>query len=152
MNGRLGRVLAAVAVDAGLLRRRREYRLLVAGQAVSDLGSMITLVAIPVQTFRITGSSVAVGLLRGGLVGVGRGAVAALGLRRAARARANCGWVGRLGAVAAGERQRARTPSLVDLLSQIPRKSTTDARSPSRGGRSRWLNAAVLDPHNGRRA
>jgi len=63
MNGRLGRVLAAVAVDAGLLRRRREYRLLVAGQAVSDLGSMITLVAIPVQTFRITGSSVAVGLL-----------------------------------------------------------------------------------------
>ena len=63
MKGRLGRVLAAVAVDAGLLRRRREYRLLVAGQAVSDLGSMITLVAVPVQTFQITGSSVAVGLL-----------------------------------------------------------------------------------------
>jgi len=63
MRRRFGRVLAAVAVDAGLLRRRREYRLLVAGQAVSDLGSMITLVAIPVQTFQITGSSVAVGLL-----------------------------------------------------------------------------------------
>jgi MFS family permease len=63
MSGRLGRVLAAVAVDAGLLRRRREYRLLVAGQSISDLGSMITLVAIPVQTFQITGSSVAVGLL-----------------------------------------------------------------------------------------
>ena len=63
MRGRLGRVLAAVAVDAGLLRRRREYRLLVAGQAVSDLGSMITLVAIPVQTYQITGSSVVVGLL-----------------------------------------------------------------------------------------
>jgi MFS family permease len=63
MTGRLGRVLAAVAVDAGLLRRRREYRLLVAGQAVSDLGSMITLVAIPVQTYQITGSSVVVGLL-----------------------------------------------------------------------------------------
>jgi MFS family permease len=63
MRRRLRRVLAAVAVDAGLLRRRREYRLLVAGQAVSDLGSMITLVAIPVQTFQITGSSVAVGLL-----------------------------------------------------------------------------------------
>ena len=63
MSRRLGRLLAAVAVDAGLLRRRREYRLLVFGQAVSDLGSMITLVAIPVQTFKITGSSVAVGLL-----------------------------------------------------------------------------------------
>ena len=63
MRRRLTRVLAAVAVDAGLLRRRREYRLLVAGQAISDLGSMITLVAIPVQTFQITGSSVAVGLL-----------------------------------------------------------------------------------------
>ena len=63
MRRRFGRVLAAVAVDAGLLRRRREYRLLVAGQAISDLGSMITLVAIPVQTFQITGSSVAVGLL-----------------------------------------------------------------------------------------
>jgi MFS family permease len=63
MRGRFGRVLAAVAVDAGLLRRRREFRLLVAGQAISDLGSMITLVAIPVQTFQMTGSSVAVGLL-----------------------------------------------------------------------------------------
>ena len=63
MRRRLAGVLAAVAVDAGLLRRRREYRLLVAGQAISDLGSMITLVAIPVQTFQITGSSVAVGLL-----------------------------------------------------------------------------------------
>jgi MFS family permease len=63
MTGRLARLLAAVAVDVGLLRRRREYRLLVFGQSVSDLGSMITLVAIPVQTFRITDSSVAVGLL-----------------------------------------------------------------------------------------
>jgi MFS family permease len=63
MRRRLARVFAAVAVDAGLLRRRRDYRLLVAGQAISDLGSMITLVAIPVQTFQITGSSVAVGLL-----------------------------------------------------------------------------------------
>jgi MFS family permease len=63
MRRRLRRVLAAVAVDVGLLRRRRDYRLLVAGQAISDLGSMITLVAIPVQTYQITGSSVAVGLL-----------------------------------------------------------------------------------------
>jgi MFS family permease len=63
LSGRLARAARAVAVDAGLLRRRREYRLLVAGQAISDLGSMITLVAIPVQTFGITHSSVAVGLL-----------------------------------------------------------------------------------------
>jgi MFS family permease len=63
MTRRLGRLLAAVAVDVGLLRRRREYRLLVFGQSVSDLGSMITFVAIPVQTFQITDSSVAVGLL-----------------------------------------------------------------------------------------
>jgi MFS family permease len=63
LTGRLARAARAVAVDAGLLRRRREYRLLVAGQAISDLGSMITLVAVPVQTFRITHSSVAVGLL-----------------------------------------------------------------------------------------
>ena len=63
MRRRLARWIAALAVDAGLLRRRRDYRLLIAGQAVSDLGSMITLVAVPVQTFQITGSSVAVGLL-----------------------------------------------------------------------------------------
>ena len=63
MSRRLARLLAAVAVDGSLLRRRREYRLLVAGQAISDLGSMITLVAVPVQTFQITHSSVAVGLL-----------------------------------------------------------------------------------------
>src|SRR4051794_19345478 len=63
MTRRLARLLGAMAVDVGLLRRRREYRLLVFGQSVSDLGSMITLVAIPVQTFQITDSSVAVGLL-----------------------------------------------------------------------------------------
>jgi MFS family permease len=63
LSDRLARAARAIAVDAGLLRRRREYRLLVAGQAISDLGSMITLVAIPVQTYGITGSSVAVGLL-----------------------------------------------------------------------------------------
>jgi MFS family permease len=61
--GWIARAARAVTVDAGLLRRRREYRLLIAGQAISDLGSMITLVAIPVQAFKITGSSVAVGLL-----------------------------------------------------------------------------------------
>jgi Na+/melibiose symporter-like transporter len=63
LRDRLARAARAIAVDAGLLRRRRDYRLLVAGQAISDLGSMITLVAVPVQTFGVTHSSVAVGLL-----------------------------------------------------------------------------------------
>ena len=60
---RLRRLLRAVALDAGLLRRRREYRLLVAGQFVSLAGSELTFVAIPFQTFQITDSSLAVGLL-----------------------------------------------------------------------------------------
>ena len=60
---RLRRVLRAVAVDAGLLRRRRDYRLLVAGQFVSLAGSELTFVAVPFQTFQITHSSLAVGLL-----------------------------------------------------------------------------------------
>jgi MFS family permease len=60
---RLARILRALAVDADLLRRRRELRLLVLGQATSLLGSMITLVAVPVQVYELTGSTVAVGLL-----------------------------------------------------------------------------------------
>jgi hypothetical protein len=36
----------AVAIDAGLLRRRRDFRLLVLGQAVSEAGSMLTFVAV----------------------------------------------------------------------------------------------------------
>src|SRR4051812_17361595 len=60
---RLRRVLRAVSVDAGLLRRRRDYRLLVAGQFVSLAGSELTFVAVPFQTFQLTGSSLAVGLL-----------------------------------------------------------------------------------------
>jgi MFS family permease len=57
------RALRAVAVDAGLLRRRRDFRLLVIGQSVSDAGSMLTFVAVPFQVFELTGSSLAVGLL-----------------------------------------------------------------------------------------
>jgi MFS family permease len=60
---RLRRVLRAVAFDAGLLRRRRDYRLLVAGQFVSLAGSELTFVAVPFQTFSLTHSSLAVGLL-----------------------------------------------------------------------------------------
>ena len=57
------RVVRAVAIDAGLLRRRRDFRLLVLGQSVSEAGSMLTFVAVPFQVYELTGSSLAVGLL-----------------------------------------------------------------------------------------
>jgi MFS family permease len=60
---RLRRALRAIAVDADLLRRRRELRLLMIGQGVSLLGSAVTLVAIPLQMYEETGSTVAVGLV-----------------------------------------------------------------------------------------
>src|SRR6476620_3941818 len=63
MGERLRRLLRAVAFDAGLLRRRREFRLLVTGQVTSDFGSEITFVALPYQCFQLTHSTVAVGLL-----------------------------------------------------------------------------------------
>ncbi|HMC43116.1 MAG TPA: hypothetical protein VKI20_08905, partial [Acidimicrobiales bacterium] len=44
----------ALAVDLGPLRRHRDFRLLVASRAVSFFGSMITFVAVPYQTFRLT--------------------------------------------------------------------------------------------------
>ena len=43
--------------------RHREYRLLVVGQSVSFLGSMVTYVAVPYQVFQLTDSSLAVGLV-----------------------------------------------------------------------------------------
>src|ERR1700752_4309212 len=43
--------------------RHRDYRLLVVGQSVSFLGSMVTYVAVPYQVFRLTDSSLAVGLV-----------------------------------------------------------------------------------------
>jgi MFS family permease len=57
------RALGGVAIDAGLLRRRRDFRLLVLGQTISEAGSMATFVAVPFQVYQLTGSSLAVGLL-----------------------------------------------------------------------------------------
>jgi MFS family permease len=57
------RALGSVAVDMGLLRRRRDFGLLVLGQTVSEAGSMVTFVAVPFQAYELTGSSLAVGLL-----------------------------------------------------------------------------------------
>ena len=59
----LRRLLRAVAIDTGPLRRHREFRLLYIGQAVSFAGSMITYVAIPYQVYDLTGSTLVVGLL-----------------------------------------------------------------------------------------
>ena len=50
-------------MDFGPLRRHRDYRSLYAAQFVSFLGTMVTYVALPYQMFKLTGSSLAVGLL-----------------------------------------------------------------------------------------
>jgi len=50
-------------MDLRPLRRHRDYRALYAAQFVSFLGSMVTYVALPYQMFKLTGSSLAVGLL-----------------------------------------------------------------------------------------
>jgi len=50
-------------VDAGLLRRRSQYRVLFFAQTVSLLGTMVTNVAVPYQVYVATRSSLAVGLL-----------------------------------------------------------------------------------------
>jgi MFS family permease len=52
-----------ILVDLALLRRRRDLRLLVTGYTVSTLGSEFTQVALAVQVYDMTGSSLAVGLL-----------------------------------------------------------------------------------------
>jgi MFS family permease len=56
------RFLRALTLDVGALRRR-EFRLLYTGQAVSFAGSMITQVAIPFQVYELTRSTFVVGLL-----------------------------------------------------------------------------------------
>lgn len=50
-------------MDLTPLRRHRDYRLLYASQFVSFLGSMVTYVALPYQVYKLTHSSLAVGLL-----------------------------------------------------------------------------------------
>src|SRR5438876_9926350 len=50
-------------LDTTPLRVSRDFRRLWLGQAVSFVGSMITVAALPYQVFHQTGSSLAVGLL-----------------------------------------------------------------------------------------
>ncbi len=50
-------------IDLSPLRRSRDFRLLFAGQSISELGSHITFVAVPYQVYVITRSTLAVGLI-----------------------------------------------------------------------------------------
>src|SRR5947209_14328087 len=59
----LRRLLVLGTIDTGPLRRHRDLRLLYVGQGVSGLGSAIRMVAVPYQIYRLTHSSLAVGLL-----------------------------------------------------------------------------------------
>ena len=62
-GSRWRRLLRLATLDITPLRRRRDFRLLFLGQLVSFFGSMITNVALPYQVYRLTGSTLAVGLL-----------------------------------------------------------------------------------------
>lgn len=63
LNSEKGSGLRRHLIDVEPLRRSRDFRLLYAGMAVSDLGNNITFVTIPFQVYDITGSTLAVGLL-----------------------------------------------------------------------------------------
>lgn len=55
--------MAGLLVDMSPIRHSRDFRLLFSGQLVSTLGTQITAVAVPYQVFRITHSSLDVGLV-----------------------------------------------------------------------------------------
>jgi ENTS family enterobactin (siderophore) exporter len=50
-------------IDLGPLRRSRDLRALLSGQVVSVLGTQMATVAVPYQVYRLTGSSLDVGLV-----------------------------------------------------------------------------------------
>ncbi|MPZ71098.1 MAG: MFS transporter [Actinobacteria bacterium] len=54
--------LRGLTMDLTPLRTSREYRLLWLGSGISYIGTQLTFVAIPYQVYRITGSTLAVGL------------------------------------------------------------------------------------------
>jgi predicted MFS family arabinose efflux permease len=57
------RLVGGVLVDAGPLRRHRDFRRLWGGQLVSQLGSQLTIVGVSYQAYRISGSTAVVGLV-----------------------------------------------------------------------------------------
>ena len=61
--GRLRRLGRLAVVDITPLRRVSGYRWLFAGMFVMQVGRQLTVVAVPIQVYEITGSTIAVGLL-----------------------------------------------------------------------------------------
>src|SRR4051794_36913388 len=55
--------LRGLAIDTTPLRRSRDFRLLWGGELLSQIGSQFTLVALYVQVYRLTNSTLAVGLI-----------------------------------------------------------------------------------------
>ena len=55
--------MAKVLVDIGPLKQSRDFRLLFSGQLVSFMGSQLTVVAVAIQVYDITHSSLDVGLV-----------------------------------------------------------------------------------------
>ncbi len=62
MSGSIARRIRSLAIDLTPLRAR-DFRLLWVGEIVSETGSSITLIAVYVQVYRLTGSAAAVGLI-----------------------------------------------------------------------------------------
>jgi predicted MFS family arabinose efflux permease len=62
-HSRRSRLARSLLIDVGPLRRSRDLRALVLGQTVSVLGSQMTAVAVPYQVYKLTGSSLDVGLV-----------------------------------------------------------------------------------------
>ena len=60
---RAGAALKGLAIDITPLRASRDFRLLWIGELISTTGRQITLVALPYQIFKLTGSSLAVGMI-----------------------------------------------------------------------------------------
>jgi MFS family permease len=59
----VGAFARRIALDVSPLRASRDFRLLMAGQVVSGVGSQIALVALPTQIFLLSHSAALVGLL-----------------------------------------------------------------------------------------
>jgi MFS family permease len=66
-----------LALDLSPLRESRDFRLIWAGETVSQIGSQVTLVALFVQVYALTNSAAAVGLI--GLVQLGPLVIVSLG-------------------------------------------------------------------------
>ena len=62
ITARLGRIARSAVSDISPLRESAAYRRLFAGQAVSSIGTQVTQVAVPLQVYAITHSSLDVGL------------------------------------------------------------------------------------------